>query len=128
MSTYYRLTDEALVEISAQQFAALAPNKQALLRSYVEDPPPTPSATQNVAPGPVVVTEAEARKTWLLVPKTAAELAFDAYVANRDADLLLIRQVYLALKNGTGTAAERLVRVERVCARFIKDTFKGEPT
>jgi hypothetical protein len=128
MSLYYRINDGALVDITESFFLSLAANKRDLLRPYVVDPEPAPSSTEWVAPGPVVVTATEARKTWILVPKTEAEIAFDAYVADRNSDLTLIRQVYIALKNGTGTAAERLVRVERVCARFIKDIFRGEPS
>ena len=39
------------------------------------------------------------------------------------AELAQIKAVYLALKNGTGTQLERLVRVERVLARLLKDTY-----
>lgn len=126
MTLYYRTTDAAIRDLSAEEFAALAPSKRATLRLYSEDPRPTPSATQYVAPGPVVVDETTARKTWLLVEKTAEQIAADTFQTNSEAEWSQIRQVALALKNGTGTAAERLTRCERVLYRLLKDRFGTE--
>ena len=128
MSAYYRLTDEVVLDLDPAFVAQLAPSKRATLRPYTVDPMPTPSATQRVESGPVVVTETEAHRTWLLLDKTAAELALAQFIADRAADLLQIRQVYTALKNGTGTNLERIVRCEKVLCRLLKDIFGGEPT
>lgn len=42
------------------------------------------------------------------------------------AELAQIRAAYLALKNGEGTQLQRLVRVERVLARLLKDTYGAD--
>lgn len=42
------------------------------------------------------------------------------------AELKQVRAVYKDLKNGTGTQAQRLVRVERVLARLIKDNYGAD--
>lgn len=128
MSLYYRINDGQLVPLSADDVSLLAQNKRDLLRPYVVDPKPTPSPTQYVAAGPVVVSPTEARKTWALVDKPAQQIANELFHSQRTADLEQIRLVYSALKNGTGTAAERLARCERVLARLLKDIFGGEPT
>jgi hypothetical protein len=127
MSTYYRTTDGRLVELTVGQFSALAPSKRATLKLYTVDPQPTPSASQRVEQGPVVVDGAAARLTWVLVTKTAEQIAFEAFAAERAIDLQQLRQVYLGLKNGTGTNLERITRCERVLVRILKDLFGGEP-
>ena len=122
MTTYYRISDGALRDLSPEQFAGLQANGKADgLRVYVLDTRPTPTATQAVEEGPVVVGPVEAHRTWTLRDKTAAELAADQAATDRAADLDQIRTVLTALKNGTGTAAERLTRLERVVFRLAKD-------
>lgn len=74
MTTYYRVSDAALRELTPAQFAALAPNKRADLRTYVVDTPPVPSATQTVIETGVVVGPVEARRAYALRNLTAAEL------------------------------------------------------
>lgn len=128
MTTYYRLTDAALVNLSAEDYAELGQHKRDVLRLYVIDPQPVPPATQTVSDGPVLISDTEARKTWILVAKTAAQLAFDQFVAKRDIDFAQVRTVYLALKNGTGTVAERAARMEKVLCRLIIDALGHEPT
>jgi hypothetical protein len=127
MTTYYRLTDEAILDLNPELVAALAPNKRDTLRPYTVDVMPTPSATQRVATGPIVVTPTAAHKTWLLVDLTAEEMAQAAFRTLQASQLDLARQVYVALENGTGTAGERLVRVERVCAHYLRGQFGSEP-
>lgn len=128
MTTYYRVTDGRVLELDPAFVAQLAPSKRDTLRLYSVDPQPVPSPTQYVASGPVVVDPTTARKTWLLLDKTAEQLAAEAFRAQQTAQLELARQVYTALKNGTGTATERLARVERVCAYFLREQFGSEPT
>jgi hypothetical protein len=74
MTTYYRVSDAALRELSAEQYAALAENKRTDLRLYIVDPLPTPSANQVVVSGGVVVGPVEAHLTYTLRDKTPAEL------------------------------------------------------
>lgn len=127
MTTYYRTTDGALRDLTPEQYASLAQSKRDTLRVYSIDPQPTPPSTQYVVAGPVVVDATTARKTWLLVDKSPEQLEAEAFAASQAASLEQARQVYTALKNGTGTATERLVRVERVCAHYLREQFGGEP-
>lgn len=127
MSSYYRTTDRQVIQLTPEHYARLAPSKHAVLRPYSVDPEPTPSPTQYVTRGPVVVTETEARLTWVLSAKTAEQLALEAFTADRAADLQQLRTAYLGLKNGTGTNAERITRCERVLMRMLKDVYGGEP-
>lgn len=127
MTTYYRTNDGALIELSDKQLQALAPNKRDLLKVYSVDPQPVPVATQQLADGPVVVEGVTARKTWRLIDKPAEQIAAEQFSAQREQDLAQIRLAYAALKNGTGTATERLTRCERVLARLLKDIFGGDP-
>jgi hypothetical protein len=83
MTTYYRVSDGALRELSAEQFAALAQNKRADLRLYVVDAQPVPTAQQVVVSGPVVVGPVEAHKTYTLRDKTATELEADSINTER---------------------------------------------
>jgi hypothetical protein len=124
---YYRITDAAVLDLPEAYVASLPPLKQALLRLYVVAPKPTPSATQFVKNGPVTVDQITATKTWLLENKSSEQLFAEKFEADRAADLEQIRAVYLALRNGTGTASERLTRCERILARLLKDIFGGEP-
>jgi hypothetical protein len=83
MTTYYRVSDAALRELTAEQFAALAPNKQADLRVYIVDARPIPSATEVVVDVGVVVGLVEAHYTYGLRAKTADELEGDALSAEK---------------------------------------------
>jgi hypothetical protein len=81
MSTYYRVSDATLHELTADEYAARSQNKRADLRLYVLDAQPIPTATQMVDPGPVVVGPVEAHKTWVVRDKTANELLVDELAA-----------------------------------------------
>lgn len=121
MTIYYRTTDGALRDLTAEQYAALADSKKATLRLWIVDAKPTPSATQVLVDGGIVVGDTEAHQTWTLRDKTQAELDADAAAAARATDIEQIKAVLTALKNGTGTSAERLTRLERVVFRLAKD-------
>lgn len=60
---------------------------------------------------------------WVTTNKTAGEIAAEADAAATAAETQQLKQIVQALKNGTGTSAERLARVERVCAHLIKTLF-----
>jgi len=129
MSLYARLTETGslldLVDITPEQYAALAGNpKQSRLRLLVTDAQPTPSATQYVAPGPVVIEPTQARRTWVLVAKSAAQIDAETLAAERVTDMVQLALVVTALRDGTGTAGERLTRVERVCVRLLRDALR----
>ena len=127
MTTYARLDPITLlvrdtVDLTAQQYAALNGNpKQAFIRPLVIDAQPTPTSAQIVVRGPYVVEAARVRQTWLLQDKTAGQIAAEAAAADRATELQQLRLAIAALQAGTGTAAERLVRLERVCVRLLKD-------
>ena len=99
-------------------------NPKALaLRPLVTDTQPTPGPTERVVKGPFVVEATRARETWVIVQKTAEELAAEQEAAARATEYQNLRAVVEALRNGTGTAAERLARVERVSVRLLMDAF-----
>jgi hypothetical protein len=81
MTTYYRISDGAFRELTAERYAELAPSKTADLRVYVIDAQPTPAATQAVESAGIVVGPVEAHQTWALRDKTADELEDDAIAA-----------------------------------------------
>jgi hypothetical protein len=78
MTTYFRTSDASLHELSAETYAALSANKLALLRLWVVDTQPAPSATQVLMDGGIVVGDTEAHQTWALRDKTQAELDAEA--------------------------------------------------
>lgn len=109
------------VEITLAQFEALAGNpKRAYLREFLVNPQPAPSAAQFVREGPIVLTATTAMQTWELADKTAAQLAAEAATTQEAADLAQLRLVYAALLAGTGTAAERITRIERSVAYLLR--------
>jgi hypothetical protein len=137
MSTYYRVSDGALRELSAEQFAALAPNKRADLRLYFIDAPPTPSATQVVIDAGIVVGPIEAHLTYALRDKTAAELEADSLSdekAQLDAWLTDI-QAQLAIDNAARallTNVQRINELEKdtrvllkVAKRFVREAKRA---
>jgi hypothetical protein len=126
--TYARLTQdlqsvEAWDALSDEMYAALvAANNPKALRHRLQsvDALPTLTATQAVDFGGYVVEPDKVRKTWQARELSAAEV-------DRQTDaneLALLQQVVSALKAGTGTAGERLVRVERVCVWLLKQAAK----
>ena len=54
------------------------------------------------------------------IPLTQAELDAKAQAAADEAERQVLRAAYLDLKNGTGTQAERLRRVERAAAWLLR--------
>lgn len=56
-------------------------------------------------------------------PKTADELAAIAAAAADAEETRQLKLVVAALKAGTGTAGERITRLERVCVHLIKTLF-----
>lgn len=118
---YYRISDAAVIEISDDLFAALALEKRAVHRLYSVAPYPAPTSTQKVIEGPLVVTDTTATKTWTVIEKSQSEKDEDAENAQRLVDYAQARAVYNDLRNGVGTAAERLARVEKVLARLLRD-------
>lgn len=120
---YYRLSDTAVIDLDPVLFDALASEKRAAHRPYVEDPKPTVTASQKIVSGPVVITELAATKTWTVAPKTQAEIDDEAEALQRATDYAQAKAVYLDLRNGVGTAGERLARLEKVVARLLRDVL-----
>lgn len=125
---YYRTTDERIVQLEPADVAALHPVKQATLKAYTIDPLPTLTATQYAVPGPVVVSGATARKTWEVRAKAQEQLDAEAFAVLQSTTLEQARTAYSLMKAGSGTAGERLARVERVCAWLLRQQFGREPT
>jgi hypothetical protein len=126
--TYARLTQdlqsvEVWDAISDESYAALvaANNSKALRhRAQAIDAAPSLTATQAAEFGGYVVEPNMVRHTWRVRDLNAAEI-------DRQADageLATLQQAVAALKAGAGTAAERLVRIERVCVWLLKQAAK----
>jgi hypothetical protein len=98
------------------------PKAQAL-RPLVTDARPTPGPTERVVNGPILVEPTQARETWVIVQKTSEELLAEQEAAERVAEYQSLRTVVQALRSGSGTAAERLTRVERVSVRLLLDAL-----
>lgn len=137
MTTYYRVSDAALRDLTAEQFAALAANKRGDLRLYVVDAQPPPTATQVVIETGVVVGPLGAHLTYGLRDKTAAELEADDLATERqklDAWLTDIN-ARLALDNAASallTNAQRIGELEKdtrvllkVARRYVRQERRG---
>ena len=84
MTTYYRVSDGALRELTPENFAVMQSNgKAADLRLFVVDAQPVPAAGQAVAAAGIVVGPVEAHQTWSLRSKIADELETDALLAEK---------------------------------------------
>lgn len=127
MSRYYRITDATVIDLDPADVAALAQSKRDTLRPYTVDAQPTPTAQQFVVAGPVVIDATSARQTWELRAKSPEQLQAEQFAATQQAALDQARTVFKQLRDGSGTAAERLTRVERVCAHYLREKFGGEP-
>jgi hypothetical protein len=137
MTTYYRVSDSAFRELSAEQFAALAPNKRADLRLYIIDAQPTPSATQVVVDSGIVVGPVEAHQTYSLRDKTASELEADS-LSEEKAQLdgwLTDIQTQLALDNAARSLLTNVQRINelekdtrallKVAKRFVREAKRA---
>ena len=85
----------------------------------ISDPPATNPETHKLERS--LTTE---EYGWVSVPLTTEELDALAAQAAADAEREQAKALYLDLKNGTGTTLERLLRVEKVLAYILKDTYK----
>lgn len=106
-----------------QHLVASGNPKANALRQLITDPLPTPGINQRVIAGPIVVEPTRARETWVVVDKTQEEIAAEQEAASRVAEYQALRTLIDALRNGTGTAGERMTRVERVCVRLLLDAL-----
>lgn len=140
MTIYAKLntggTVERLVDLTPEQYAALQANGKAIwLRLWIVDAAPTPSATQVVESGPIVITSTEAHQTWVLREKTASEIEQESVRAERDkidevlADLTAQRAVTRTQWDGYTAAQLRaeqwrdrqvLLRIAHFLARRVK--------
>lgn len=116
MPIYAIVIDEQFREWR-ELFEPLPPHPAGAVRPRVDDPLPAfDPATQKVVEGTPIVEPTQVRRTWTVVALTAAELDNLADKATAE----LARKVYTALKNGTGTTAQRQQRVEEVLAFLLK--------
>lgn len=129
MTTYARLTQdgtalEAILELTALQYAALAAWKRSFLRLYVIDAQPEPSTTQKVVPGAPSIGVAEYHVTWQLVAKSQAELDRD----DQTTELALLRTLLGALQADIDagitaaptTAAQAFVEIQDLKRRALR--------
>lgn len=100
-----------------EEYDVPPPYRPGSLLPGVVDPLPTYDAsTQRIVEGAPVVDVNQVRRTWLVIPLSSEELTLKAIAL----DLDQARKVYSALKNGSGTDANRLNRVESVLAAVLR--------
>ena len=66
----------------------------------------------------------EYRREWTVVDLTQNEIDEITESDELDAEMEQARAAYIGLKNGVGTNAQRLVRVEQVLAHLIRKMYK----
>jgi len=94
VTTYYRTTDGRRdIELTAQQFGALVQSKRDVLRVFIVDPRPADTATDKTEPAGIVVGPIEAHDTWVMRPKTQAELDVDDLTAEQATNAQLILDI-----------------------------------
>jgi hypothetical protein len=128
MTTYARLDPatlqfERLVELTPEQYAALEVNGKALyLRAWSIDAPPVPGPTQVVVAGPVVIDSTTARQTWVLQEKSAALIEYEQTETDKPQvrAMLAAMQAYAANQDVSGTAVQRIERLELWVLRLVR--------
>lgn len=119
---YARIVNGAvdrIVELTAEEYAALVVNgKAAYLRIWVVDPQPQFTDTQALFAGPIVITETEARQTWVVSNKTPEEIERD----QANAEVATLRQLivslttdidaYNATPDVSGTVAQQAAKLD----------------
>ena len=118
MPAYYRTTDGAIRDFTVPQFNALP--DRAVWRLFFMDAMPALTATQIAKRDRFDVTATECHFAWTVRDKTADELAAEAAETEKTADRTALASAISALRNGTGTQAERLARVERACVYLLR--------
>lgn len=86
MTAYVRFNADGAIDrhldLTTEQYASLQANgKAAWLRLWIVEAEPVPTATQVVVPGPIIISATEARQTWTIRDKTAAELEAESVAA-----------------------------------------------
>ena len=99
------------------EIVGLDPAITLLLHVQAADPAFDP-ATHRLVQGAGVFDEAANTLTF-----TRTAVAIPQEELDDATELTQIRAVYLDLKNGVGTAGERITRVEKVLARMLKDQY-----
>lgn len=115
MNTYFSPTLKKVRELTNAQLTEL--NAAGGDWTPVPAPPAYAPATQNP---PQFSLDAG---TWVTSAKTAEELAAFAEQQEQEAERAQIRSVIGDLKAGTGTAAQRMTRLERVCVFLLRNAF-----
>jgi hypothetical protein len=128
MTLYYRTTDQRVLDLDPAIVAGQAQSKRDILRLFIVDTQPAPSATQAVADGGIVVGPVEAHQTWALRAKTQSELDADADAT--DAATLKASAAITLLKAeiaGTSslTAAQFRVLAARVLLFLVRRAIGG---
>lgn len=105
MTTYYRLFDSALLELTPEHFAGLAQSKRDGMRLFVIDAQPAPTANQVVIDAGIVVGPVEAHQTWALRSKTAEESEAEAIQAEKAQITTYIADIQTQLDISNATRA-----------------------
>ena len=96
-------------------------DKESRWVTYTEEPEPAydPNTSKVVKSNSISVNEHIKTKT--VVPLSSEELQVISRRNQQQTDIEAIKNAMTALKNGEGTAVERLARVERACVWLLKE-------
>ena len=115
--TTYAILDESLQFVEWRDFDTFPVSKPGrVLLQVVDDLPVFDANTSKLAEDVPVVGVADVRKTWKIIPLSQIELKLieDGVLYDQ------AKAVYLDLKNGVGTQAQRIARIEAVLAWILK--------
>jgi len=83
-------------------------------------------ATEKIGPWNYVINPSDVDAQRTVVAKTQQEQNDYAQGQADAAERAIVKALYQALKNGTGTTTQRLARVERVAARLLRDAYGSD--
>lgn len=126
MSTEYAILDRdaqgTLFVARTAFFDVLPTHKPGMIRPIVNANPPTgPGPTEVLYIVGYTIDDTQVVRTLAVRAMTAEELA----AKNDDTERQQLIAIYNDLKNGVGTAGERITRVERVLAWVLKRYANG---
>ena len=127
MSTEYTILDRdaqgTLFVARTEFFETLPTHKPGMVRPIVNANPPTgPGPTEVLYVVGFTIEASQVIRTLDVRPMTTEELA----ARNDETERQQLVAIYNDLKNGVGTAGERITRVERVLAWVLKRYANGQ--
>lgn len=118
MSAFYNIETNEIVDIDPAVYSKWQADRNPKAARFA--PLPAKPAYNPATQKPPVFQNG----AWAVPSKSAEELAAEADAAAATEETRQIRLIVAALKAGTGTAAERLARLERAVAHLIKQSLQ----